>query len=289
MSLFELIERPDLESPVLILALDGWIDAGLGAANARAALLSGLDPVTVAVFDSDELLDHRARRPTMHLVEGVVTGLTWPSVELQAASDANSNDLLLLVGSEPDHAWRAFTRAVVDLAMEFGARLVVGLGAYPAPVPHTRPAKLAVTAGEVALVTPSMVRATIDVPAGVQAAIERRATDVGLPAIGLWAQVPHYVAAMPYPAASVALLEGLADVAGVRVDSPALRQEMETTRERIDMLIGENDEHVRMVQQLESAVDSEHSPEAGTGLGAGPLPSGDELAAELERYLREQD
>jgi proteasome assembly chaperone (PAC2) family protein len=289
MSLFELIERPDLESPVLILALDGWIDAGLGAANARAALLSGLDPVTVAVFDSDELLDHRARRPTMHLVEGVVTGLTWPSVELQAASDANSNDLLLLVGSEPDHAWRAFTRGVVDLAMEFGARLVVGLGAYPAPVPHTRPAKLAVTAGDSALVTPSMVRATIDVPAGVQAAIERRATDVGLPAIGLWAQVPHYVAAMPYPAASVALLEGLADVAGVRVDSPALRQEMNTTRERIDMLIGENDEHVRMVQQLEAAVDSEHSPEAGTGLGAGPLPSGDELAAELERYLRDQD
>jgi predicted ATP-grasp superfamily ATP-dependent carboligase len=134
-----------------------------------------------------------------------------------------------------------------------------------------------------------MVRATIDVPAGVQAAIERRATDVGLPAIGLWAQVPHYVAAMPYPAASVALLEGLADVAGVRVDSPTLRQEMQTTRERIDMLIGENDEHVRMVQQLEAAVDSEHAPEAGTGLGAGPLPSGDELAAELERYLREQD
>jgi proteasome assembly chaperone (PAC2) family protein len=289
MSLFELIERPDLESPVLILALDGWIDAGLGAANARAALLSGLDPVTVAVFDSDELLDHRARRPTMHLVDGVVTGLTWPSVELQAASDANSNDLLLLVGSEPDHAWRAFTRAVVDLAMEFGARLVVGLGAYPAPVPHTRPAKLAVTAGDSSLITPSMVRATIDVPAGVQAAIERRATDVGLPAIGLWAQVPHYVAAMPYPAASVALLEGLGDIAGVRVDSPTLRQEMETTRERIDMLIGENDEHVRMVQQLEAAADSEHSPEAGTGLGAGPLPSGDELAAELERYLREQD
>ena len=84
MSLYEFVERPDLESPVLILALDGWIDAGLGAANARAALLASLDPVTVATFDSDQLLDHRARRPTMHLVDGVVTGLTWPSVELQA-------------------------------------------------------------------------------------------------------------------------------------------------------------------------------------------------------------
>jgi proteasome assembly chaperone (PAC2) family protein len=289
MSLFELVERPDLESPVLILALDGWIDAGLGAANARAALLSGLDPITVALFDSDELLDHRARRPTMHLVEGVVTGLTWPTVELQAASDADGNDLLLLVGAEPDHAWRSFTRGVVDLAMEFGARLVVGLGAYPAPVPHTRPTKLAVTAGDASLIGHGMVRATIDVPAGVQAAIERRATDVGLPAVGLWAQVPHYVAAMPYPAASVALLEGLTAVAGLHVDSPTLRQEMNGTRERIDSLIGQNDEHLRMVQQLEAAVDSELAPGAGTGLGTGPLPSGDELAAELERFLREQD
>jgi proteasome assembly chaperone (PAC2) family protein len=289
MTLFELVERPDLESPVLILALDGWIDAGLAAANARAALLSALDPATVAIFDSDQLLDHRARRPTMHLVEGVVTGLTWPTVELQAASDADGNDLLLLVGSEPDHAWRAFTRGVVDLAMEFGARLVVGLGAYPAPVPHTRPTKLAVTAGDPLLIAHEMVRASIDVPAGVQAAIERRATDVGLPAIGLWAQVPHYVAAMPYPAASMALLEGLAAVAGIRIDSPTLRQEMNGTRERIDSLIGQNDEHLRMVQQLEAAVDSELAPETGTGLGAGPLPSGDELAAELERFLRDQD
>src|SRR5258706_4100695 len=160
MTLFELVERPDLDSPVLILALDGWIDAGLGAANARAALLGGLDPATVAVFDSDQLLDHRARRPTMHLVEGVVTGLTWPTVELQAASDADGNDLLLLVGSEPDHAWRAFTRGVVDLAMEFGARLVVGLGAYPAPVPHTRPTKLAVTAGDPLLITHRVVPTT---------------------------------------------------------------------------------------------------------------------------------
>ena len=272
----------------MIVALDGWIDAGVGAANARAALLASVDPVTVATFDSDQLLDHRARRPTMHLADGVVTGLTWPSVELQAASDADGRDLLLLVGSEPDHAWRAFTRAVVDLALELGARMVVGLGAYPAPVPHTRPTKLAVTAGDARLVGAGMVRATIDVPAGVQAAIERRATEVGLPAIGLWAQVPHYVAAMPYPAASVALLDGLASVADVRIDSPALRQEMDSTRQRIDALIAENDDHVRMVQQLESTVDAEPTT-TETGLAAGPLPSGDELAAELEQFLRDQD
>src|SRR5881392_2854929 len=102
--LYELVERPELESPVLVLSVDGWIDARLGAANARAAILGAIETITVATFDSDTLLDHRARRPTMHLVDGVVTGLTWPSVELQAGSDAAGNDLLLLVGSEPDHA-----------------------------------------------------------------------------------------------------------------------------------------------------------------------------------------
>src|SRR4051795_9844880 len=264
----------------MIVALDGWIDAGVGAANARAALLSSVEPVTVATFDSDQLLDHRARRPTMHLLDGVVSGLTWPSVELQAASDADGRDLLLLVGSEPGHAWRAFTRAVVDLALELGARMVVGLGAYPAPVPHTRSTRLAVTAGDARLIGTDMVRATLDVPAGVQAAIERRATEVGLPAIGLWAQVPHYVAAMPYPAASVALLEGLATVAGIDVDSPALREEVESTRTRIDSLIGQNDEHVQMVRQLEAANDSDRTREAETALDADALPSGDELAAE---------
>jgi proteasome assembly chaperone (PAC2) family protein len=292
MSLFELVERPDLESPVLVLALDGWIDAGLGATNARAAILGALDTVTVATFDSDQLLDHRARRPTMHLVDGVVTGLTWPSVELQAASDDNGNDVLLLVGSEPDHAWRAFTRGVVDLAMEFGVRLVVGLGAYPAPVPHTRPTRLAITAGDPALAAHGLVRATIDVPAGVQAAIERRATEIGLPAAGLWAQVPHYVAAMPYPAASLALLDGLESIAGIRIHSDALVEEAAVTRSRIDKLIADNDDHQSMVTQLESAADDETAADSNagsTGLGSGPLPSGDELAAELERFLREQD
>lgn len=288
--LYELIERPELDAPVLVLALDGWIDAGLGAANARAALLASMSPATLAVFDSDELLDHRARRPTMHLVDGVVSGLTWPAVELQAASDTSGKDVLLLVGAEPDHAWRAFTGSVVELALDFGASLVVGLGAYPAPVPHTRPTRLAVTASDPSLATTDLVRATIDVPAGVQAAIERRAYDVGLPAVGLWAQVPHYLAAMPYPAASVALLDGLASVAGLRVDNAALRGEADATRERVDALVNQNDEHQQMVRQLEASVDAEQEQQqqAATGLGAGPLPSGDELAAELERFLRDQ-
>lgn len=290
MSLYELVEQPDLESPVLVLALDGWVDAGLGAQTARAALLQVLDPVTLATFDADELLDHRARRPTMHLVDGLHTGMTWPSIELRAASDADGNDLLLLTGSEPDHKWHAFVHAVVDLAVEFGTRLVVGLGAYPAPVPHTRLPRLAAAASDEHLARFCSVRSTVDVPSGVQGAIERRAAEVGLPSIGLWAQVPHYASAMPSPAAAAALVDGLAQVGGLVLDTEELHQQAEIARQRIDELVGANPEHVAMVRALEESYDREESggPGGDLGLAAGGIPTGDELAAEVERFLRDQ-
>ncbi len=280
MPLYELLERPDLESPVLVLALDGWVDAGLGAQTARTALVETLDTVTVATFDADDLLDHRARRPVLHLVDGLLTGLTWPSVELQASTDVDGNDLLLLVGAEPDHRWHAFSRAVVDLAMEFGARLVVGLGAYPAPVPHTRAPRLASSASDEHLARFCAVRTTVDVPGGVHGAIERRAADVGLPAIGLWAQVPHYASAMPSPAAAAALLDGLAQVAGLSLDTDELHAQAAANRARIDELVAANPEHAEMVRRLEEAWDADEA--------AGGLPTGDDLAAEVERFLREQ-
>lgn len=285
--LFELVERPDLESPVLVLALDGWIDAGMGAAGARAALLDASENVTVATFDCDALLDHRARRPTMHIDDGVMTGLSWPAIELRATTDANGSDFLILAGAEPDHTWRAFSRAAVDLALEFGVRMVVGLGAYPAPVPHTRPARLAVAASDPSLAAVAPVHTTVEVPAGVQAAIERQAHEEGLPAVGLWAQVPHYVSAMPYPAAGAALLEGLSTVASLQINALQLLEEAASTRRRIDALVADNEEHLAMVHQLEASYDADEQSTAGT-LGGGPLPSGDELAAELERFLRDQ-
>lgn len=291
MPLYETIEEPELESPVLVLALDGWIDAGMAAQNARAALVEVLDTVTVASFDSDELLDHRARRPTMHLVDGVLTGVTWPSIELRAATDFDGNDLLLLVGAEPDHRWHSFCRDAVDLAMHFGTRMVVGLGAYPAPVPHTRPTRLAAAASDEALARFVAVRTTVDVPTGVQGAIERGAAEVGLPTIGLWAQVPHYVSAMPSPAASAALVDGLATVADLSIPSDELHRQAQALRTRLDELVAANPEHLAMVRQLEEQWDEEAAggPSGTGGLGAGPLPSGEELAAELERFLRDQN
>jgi len=257
MPLFELVERPDLDAPVLVLALDGWIDAGIGAANARTALLTMIDTTLVASFDADELLDHRARRPTMHLDDGVMQRLTWPTIELRAGSDLEGNDVVLLVGAEPDHRWQAFSHAAVDLALELGVRLVVGLGAYPAPVPHTRPTRIATTASDPSLARFAAVRSTIDVPSGINAAIEWRAHELGIPAVGLWAQVPHYVAAMPYPAASAALVEALALAGELKLDAAPLHEEAALARQRLDSLVEQNPEHVQMVRQLEAAYDNE--------------------------------
>jgi hypothetical protein len=278
---YELHEQPDLDSPVLIMGLDGWIDAGYAAANAATTLLAELRSFPVATFDSDELLDHRSRRPVMHLIDGVNTGLSWPGIELRAAVDEAGNDLLLLVGAEPDHTWRSFSAAVVQLAIEFGTRMVVGLGAYPAAVPHTRAALLSCTASTPELSTAwPFLRGTLEVPAGVQAAIERQCADAGLPAIGLWAQVPHYASGMAYPSASLSLIETAAMVGGLVLPTGKLTDEAAATRLRLDELISGNPEHAALVEALEEQVDEQAT--------AGPLPSGDELAAEVEDFLREQ-
>ncbi len=279
--LYSMVEEPHLESPVLIMVLKGWIDAGLGADGAADVLTAELQRHTVARFDADALLDWRARRPTMRLVDGVNSQLTWEETELSWAKDSGGRDLLLLFGNEPDHAWLAFSEQVVDLALDLGTRMVVGLGAYPTPVPHTRPPLLAASASNADLAQ-GLVQSSVEVPSGVQGMIERRAALRGLPAIGLWAQVPHYVAAMPYPAASLALLEAANRVAGLELPTGDLAERTDVSRRRIDELIAQNPEHAAMLEQLEAQADHEAS---STELSA---TSGEELAAELERFLREQ-
>ncbi len=280
-SLYAMVEQPDLESPVLLMVLKGWIDAGLAADGAAEVLTEHLERRTIARFDADALLDWRARRPTMRLVDGVNTQLAWEETELSWAKDASGQDVLLLLGNEPDHAWLSFSEQVVDLALDLGTRLVVGLGAYPTPVPHTRPSLLAASASSDELAQ-GLLRNSVEVPTGVQGMIERRAALRGLPALGLWAQVPHYVAAMPYPAATLSLLQGVNRVAGLDLPVLDLAERAEASRSRIDELIAQNPEHAAMLQQLESQADQQAT---STALSA---TSGDELAAELERFLREQ-
>lgn len=280
-SLYSMVDHPDLESPVLVMVLKGWIDAGLGADGAADVLIDKLERRTVARFDADALLDWRARRPTMRLVDGINTQLTWEETELSWAKDASGKDVLLLLGNEPDHAWLAFSEQVVDLSLDLGTRMVVGLGAYPTPVPHTRPPLLAASASSEELAQ-GLLQNSVDVPSGVQGMIERRAALRGLPAIGLWAQVPHYVAAMPYPAASLALLQGANRIGGLDLPIGELAAQADASRSRIGELIAQNPEHAAMLQQLEAQADHQATSSELS------VTSGDELAAELERFLREQ-
>ena len=285
-ALYEVHGSPNLVDPVLVLAMEGWVDAGYGAATAVSALLGGMETQVLANFDDDGLLDQRARRPIAHLRDGINTGLTWPTILLQHARPGDGRDVLVLSGPEPDVRWREFVAGVVGLAGQLGVTLVVGLGAFPAPVPHTRPVRLAATATTPELASRvGFIPGSIDVPAGIHAALERGFAEAEMPCVGIWARVPHYVAAMPYPAASAALLDKLAELAGIPVNSDALHRASEVTRRRVDELIANSDEHGEMVRKLEAQHDEELGP---TGLGSDPLPSGDELAAELERFLRNE-
>ncbi|MHB8680533.1 MAG: proteasome assembly chaperone family protein [Acidimicrobiales bacterium] len=286
MNLVERHPSRDLEDPVLVVALEGWVDAGLGADGAMSALLSAGPTELVATFDGEHLIDQRARRPVVRIVDGVNTGLTWPTIQVRSSTDLAGNDMAFLIGPEPDFLWKSFVyEGVMDITGQLGVRMVVGLGAFPAPAPHTRPIRLAATAppGSAELVPQiGVVQGEIDVPSGVWGAIELAFGEVGLPTVGLWARVPHYVAGMAFPAASAALLDGLAAVAGLTLDTAALHTAADAARQQVDDLISKSAEHSRLVTQLEHNVDAAE----GNPLDVGQIPTGDELAAELERYLR---
>ena len=282
--LVKIHEWPELERPVLVVGLEGWIDAGGAAQSAISTLLSTMPNKLVAEFDADALIDHRARRPIARISDGKTAELRWPITKLNAATNRNGRTVLLLTGPEPDMRWHQFTREVISLASRMGVEMLVGLGAFPAPVPHTRAVRLAATGTDETLTRKvGFMPATLEVPAGVQASLEVAAGEANIPAVGVWARVPHYVSAMPYPAAAAALLEKLAELADLEIDASALRNAATSTSSQIDQLVSNNEEHLNLLRQLEAQHDQEEGPSA---THFGPLPSGDELAAELEKFLR---
>jgi proteasome assembly chaperone (PAC2) family protein len=245
----------------------------------------------LVTFDADTFIDYRARRPLLELRDGVNTGLAWLSPQLQVGHDPHGHDVLLLSGPEPDMAWHRFTTAIGEVAGELGVRKMVALGAYPFAAPHTRPPLLSATSPSPDVLAALPFRlSSVDVPAGMSAALELALHDRGVPALGIWAQVPHYVVSMAYPAASVALLDGLATATGIAIAADELRGEAVAHRQRIDQLIAANDEHQGMVEQFERMYDAaeQAAPTDTTPDGGLEMRSGDELAAEVERFLREQ-
>lgn len=281
-------DLPMLDRPVLVVQLNGWIDASGAAAAAMAAVEESCSSAPLATFDSDLFVDYRARRPLMELREGVNTRLVWNEIELKLGRDRNDHAVLTLTGPEPDSQWKAFARAVTELSLRLGVYQMVALGAYPFATPHTRVSRLSSSSPSADVVANvPYLKNSVDVPAGMSAVLEHALTEAGIASLGIWVQVPHYVSAMSYPGASVALLDGLREVTGISVAAGDLAREADIQRARIDKLVAGNDEHTVMVQQLETAYDAfvdEPAP-----LSASDIPSADELAAEFEQFLRDQD
>ena len=290
-SLRWLAPRPDLTDAVLIVMLTGWIDAGGAARAAIEAIEADAGTSPIAEFDDDVYVDFRARRPVMELREGLNSVLQWERILVSVGRDRTGRDVVLLTGPEPDMAWHRFTELVGELAVELDVGHMAHLGAYPFAVPHTRPSRLSVSSpSEDVLARVSFLRSSIDVPAGVAASLEREMHDRGIPSLGIWAQVPHYISALSYPAASVALLEGLREATEIVIDAASLRSDVMVQARRLDALVGGNDEHAKMIDQLEQIYDASDGDFPVEGVGPTlEMLSGDELAAEVEDYLRDQD
>lgn len=277
MSLYRLQEPiPLLSAPVLVAAFDGWIDAA-GVATACANHVAEGGQV-VASFDVDSLNDYRARRPVLDVVDGVLARMEWPDIVLRHVR-AGDRDVLVLVGPEPDYKWKQLGDDVVDLARRLGVVEWISLGAIPAAVPHTRPVPVLATASAAASLRDGEQQGPggiLRVPAAALSAIEMTVAGAGIPAIGYYAQVPHYIGATAYAPATLALLQHLERRLGATIPLGTLGDDAVAQRQRLDAAIAEDDDSREYLARLEALASDER------------MPTGDELATEIERYLKEQ-
>jgi hypothetical protein len=274
-SLYTLDDTRDLIAPVMIAAFDGWVDAGSAATTALGILADDAD--VVATFDADQLFDYRARRPPLEIVDGRLTELTWPELVLRRTR-IDERDLLVLVGPEPDYRWRAFTADVIGLAGRLGVAQWISLGAIPAAVPHTRPVPIIGTEASPGLLRGEVVAGpagTLRVPSALVSALEIEVSAAGIPALGYFAQVPHYVSG-PYATAALELLRALGRHLGVEIPAGELTGEARELRARLDTAAGLDETTRGYVERLEVLYDEQR------------LPSGDDLISDIERFLRDQ-
>lgn len=264
-----------LASPVLVVAFDGWVDAGASATTAAAHLAR--DGETLIEFDTDLLLDYRARRPILDVVDGVQSSLRWH--DLNVALVRGDRDLLVLTGPEPDHRWKGFAAAVLEIAQRFGVTRSIALGALPAATPHTRAVPLLATASDRSLLSDEdrTPEGLLRVPAAALSVVQMTLAGGGIPTAGFFAQVPHYVTA-PYVQAALALIERLARALGTTFALDDLPDQARRQRTELDALVAQRPEVREHVEQLESL-----TPSDAIDI---PMPSGDEIAEEVERFLR---
>jgi hypothetical protein len=274
MSLYRIEDEVELDGPVMVAALEGWVDAGSAGTTAAAQLAEG--GRVVATFDADAIYDYRARRPTLDIVDGRPSTLAWPRLEVVAAR-IGQRDLLVLRGPEPDYRWRELTADAIELAGRLGVGSWASLGAIPAAVPHTRPVPILATASTAGLL-PEGIRQGPDgilrVPSAALSVLELTAAANGIPAVGFFAQVPHYVNAS-YPAAAIALLTALGRHLGFDPPIGQLATRALERRNLLDAATATDEDTRAHVERLELLADESR------------LPAGDELIADIERFLRE--
>jgi proteasome assembly chaperone (PAC2) family protein len=277
-----LISRPPLRRPVLLAAFDGWNDAGESATSALDAISSELEATTFATVDPEEFYDFQATRPTVRLVEGI-RHVEWPVAELRAARlPAADHDLILLRGHEPNLRWRTFAAEVMEVAASLGVEMVVTVGALLADVPHTRPTQVVSSTSEPLLAERlGLPLSRYEGPTGILGVLSDAAARLGIPAVGLWAALPHYLHLAPNPWGAMALVEELGRLLPVSVDTAGLAGQTEAFDQAVTDLIDENPELAGYVERLEADADDEEDPP-----GLADLPP-EQFVAEVERYLRD--
>jgi proteasome assembly chaperone (PAC2) family protein len=279
--------RPELERPVLIAGFTGWNDAAEAASLAVRTMGEQWEVRRFGAFDGEKFFDYQTTRPQIKLVEGVTRTVEWPENEL-SATEARVGALggrgaILLSGPEPNFRWRAFSQAVVNLARELDVRLVVTLGALLADVPHSRPVSVAANAQDPSLVENlGLTASRYEGPTGITGVLHRYCASKDLPSVSFWASVPHYLSSVPSAPAALALLQSLSNLLGTSFDTTHLNSTSEDYQRQVSVAVAQDSDLASYVRMLEERYDAQ------TESGERNLPSGDELARELERFLREK-
>jgi proteasome assembly chaperone (PAC2) family protein len=272
--LIEIDAMPKLRNAVMVIALSGWVDAGIAGAGTIAVLQEQANARQFGRIDLADLMDLQQTRPTVRLADGVSRQISWPEISLAAGSAGR--DLVLCVGPEPSLRWRAVLGAIVELAHELGIARAFTVAGIPSMASHRRPVMVRATATDAELVAEAGAwRQDYTGPTGAQSALQVMLGEAGIATVGLWAQVPHYVAGGASPPAIRSLLARLRELAGLQIDLSTLDEQMLVYANRVEEGLAERPDVVEVINAIESG--SEES-----------LPSGDELASEIERFLRGQ-
>jgi predicted ATP-grasp superfamily ATP-dependent carboligase len=277
--------RPQgLRAPALVCAFRGWNDAGDAASAALSFVGSSLGARRFAHIDPEEFYDFQATRPTIRLSDGQTREIIWPAVEIyEAPAPRAPRDLILLQGPEPSMRWRSFTSLVIDLAEALGAQIVITLGALLADVPHSRPTSISGIASDPGLMEHAgLSGSSYEGPTGIVGVLHHACASAGLPSASLWASVPHYVAAAPNPKAALALVRKLEVLCGVSVDASELESAAVDYDRQVSLAVQSDPDIQAFVERLERAAESEEQP-----LSPDDLPSGDLIAREFQRFLRQ--